>query len=187
LNKLIRFVKLTVTNQFINNYLLSSNQCKKFLVKDGITSSYFEIERNPGFFTKTRLEVISLKNRYPQIGESLSILKNFDHYQYLICTLIPNIADTDPFKKVLQKLRFMIICSFTKFIQLLNSNNFEQFEYWNVLSKKLLEIVAETVTYFRQGPKFNEILNDFKLDEELFIYFNLDIKKIDELLDQYYL
>ncbi|HET9805426.1 MAG TPA: hypothetical protein VFP49_00805 [Nitrososphaeraceae archaeon] len=173
--------------QLINKYLHSSNQCKKFLVKDGITSSYFEIERNPGFFTKTKLEVISLKNRYSQIGESLSILKNFDHYQYIICTLIPNIADTDPFKKLLQKIRFMIICSVTKFIELLHSNNFHQLEYWNLLSKKLLEAVAETVNYFRQGTKFEEILNDFKLDEELFIYFNLDIEKIDEVLDQFYL
>lgn len=178
---------MTVSIQFINNYLFSSNQCKKFLVKDGITSSYFEIERNPGFFTKTRLEVISIKKKHQQIGESLSILKNFDHYQYLICTLIPNIADTDPFKKVLQKIRFMIICSITKFIHLLNSNNFQQFEYWNFISKKLLKVVAETVNYFRQGTKFDEILNDIKLDEELFVYLNLDIEKIDKSLDQFYL
>lgn len=178
---------MTVSIQFINNYLFSSNQCKKFLVKDGITSSYFEIERNPGFFTKTRLEVISIKKKHQQIGESLSILKNFDHYQYLICTLIPNIADTDPFKKVLQKIRFMIISSITKFIHLLNSNNFQQFEYWNFISKKLLKVVAETVNYFRQGTKFDEILNDIKLDEELFVYLNLDIEKIDKSLDQFYL
>lgn len=178
---------MTVSIQFINNFLFSSNQCKKFLVKDGITSSYFEIERNPGFFTKTRLEVISIKKKHQQIGESLSILKNFDHYQYLICTLIPNIADTDPFKKVLQKIRFMIICSITKFTHLLNSNNFQQFEYWNFISKKLLKVVAETVNYFRQGTKFDEILNDIKLDEELFVYLNLDIEKIDKSLDQFYL
>lgn len=157
------------------------------MVKDGITSSYFEIESNPDFFSKTRLDVISLKNRWPQIGKSLSILKNFDHYQYIICTLIPNIADTDPFKKVLQKIRFMIIFSFTKFFQLLHTNDFEQVEYWNFLSKKLLEIVAETVNYFRQGTKFDEILNDFKLDEELFRYLELDIEKIDDVLDKYYL
>lgn len=178
---------MTVSIQFINNFLFSSNQCKKFLVKDGITSSYFEIERNPGFFTKTRLEVISIKKKHQQIGESLSILKNFDHYQYLICTLIPDIADTDPFKKVLQKIRFMIICSITKFIHLLNSNNFQQFEYWNFISKKLLKVVAETVNYFRQRTKFDEILNDIKLDEELFVYLNLDIEKIDKSLDQFYL
>ena len=62
-----------------------------------------------------------------------------------------------------------------------------QLEYWNFLSKKLLEVVAETVNYFRQDTKFDEILSDFKLDEELFIYFDLDIEKINEVLDQYYL
>jgi hypothetical protein len=117
----------------------------------------------------------------------LSILKNFDYYQYVICTLIPNIADTNPFKKVLQKIRFMIIFSFTKFFQLLDSNNFNQIEYWNFLSKKFLELVAETVNYFRQGAKFGEVLNDFKLDDELFIYFKLDREKIDKVLDQFYL
>jgi hypothetical protein len=95
--------------------------------------------------------------------------------------------DTDPFKKVLQKIRFMIISSITKFIHLLNSNNFQQFEYWNFISKKLLKVVAETVNYFRQGTKFDEILNDIKLDEELFVYLNLDIEKIDKSLDQFYL
>jgi hypothetical protein len=178
---------LSFSIQLINKYLLSSTNCKKFLVKDGITSSYFEIENNPGFFIKTRLDVISLKNRCPQIGKSLSILKNFDYYQYVICTLIPNIADTNPFKKVLQKIRFMIIFSFTKFFQLLDSNNFDQIEYWNFLSKKFLELVAETVNYFRQGAKFGEVLNDFELDDELFIYFKLDREKIDKVLDQFYL
>lgn len=178
---------LTVSNQFINKYLLSSNQCKKFLIKDGITSSYFEIERNPGFFTEIRLEVISLKNRYPQIGESLSILKNFDHYQYLICTLIPNIADTNPYKKLLQKIRFIIIFSFAKFLELLNDKKFDEIDYWNFLSKKLLEKVAEMVNYFRQGTKFEEILNEIKLDDELFHYLNIDKEIINEALDQFYL
>lgn len=77
----------------------------------------------------------------------------------------------------------MIISSITKFIHLLNSNNFQQFEYWNFISKKLLKVVAETVNYFRQGTKFDEILNDIKLDEELFVYLNLDIEKIDKSLD----
>jgi hypothetical protein len=117
----------------------------------------------------------------------LSILKNFDHYQYVICTLIPNIADADPFKKVLQKIRFMIISSFTKFFQLLHNNNFDQIENWNFLSKKFLEVLAETVNYFRQGTKFDEMLNDFKLDDELFIYLKLDKEKIDKVLDQFYL
>lgn len=179
--------KLSFSIQLINKYLLSSTNCKKFLVKDGITSSYFEIESNPGFFTKTRLDVTSLKNSCPQIGKSLSILKNFDHYQYVICTLIPNIADTDPFKKVLQKIRFMIISSLTKFFQLLQNNNYDQIEYWNFLSKQFLEVVAETVNYFRQGTKFDEMLNDFKLDDELFIYLKLDREKIDKVLDQFYL
>src|SRR5918999_337159 len=140
--------KLSFSIQLINKYLLSSTNCKKFLLKDGITSSYFEIESNPGFFTKSRLDVISLKNSCPQIGKSLSILKNFDHYQYVICTLIPNIDDTNPFKKVLQKIRFMIIFSFTKFFQLLHSNNFDQILYSYILRNNLIFLCCALSVYF---------------------------------------
>ncbi len=173
------------TNQF-NQYLDSSNCCKKFLIKDGIVSSYFEVETHPGFFTKTRCEVNSLKNSFQQIGESLSILKNFDSYQYLICQILPDIADINPFKKVLQKIRFILIISFTKFINLLHIQDFEAIQEWNIFSKKILEVVAEIVNSFRQGINFTEI-SDFKLDQEVSIFFSLDIERIDEELNRYYL
>lgn len=169
-----------------NNYL-SSSQCNKFLVKDGISSPFFEIKKHPGFFSETRLDVLSLRNKCPDIRTSLSILKNLDHYQYLICTLIPNIADTNPYKKLLQKIRFIIIFSFAKFLELLNDKKFDEIDHWNFLSKKLLEKVAEMVNYFRQGTKFDEILNEIKLDDELFHYLNIDKEIINEALDQFYL
>ena len=157
------------------------------MIKDGITSSYFEIETNPGFFRKTRYDIISLKNTFQQIGESLSILKNFDYYQYLICRMLFDIADINPFKKVFQKIRFMIICSFTKFISLLDFKDYETIKQWNILSKKTLELVAEIVNSYRQGVEFRDISNGFKLDHEFCTFFNLNIENIDEELNRYYL
>lgn len=157
------------------------------MIKDGITSSYFEIETNPGFFTKTRYDIIFLKNTFHNIGESLSILKNFDYYQYLICKMLPEIADTNPFKKVFQKIRFVIICSFAKFISLLETKDYVTITKWNILSKKNLELVAEMVNSYRQGIEFNNISNGFKFEDEICIFFNLNIDKIDEELNRYYL
>lgn len=157
------------------------------MIKDGITSSYFEIETNPGFFSKTKYDISSLKNVFQQIGESMSILKNFDYYQYLMCTIIPDISDTNPFKKVFQKVRFMIICSFTKFIFLLQLKDYETIKEWNIFSKKILELVADIVNSYRQGVGFREISTTFNLDQECCIFFNLDIEKIDEELNRYYL
>lgn len=157
------------------------------MIKDGITSSYFEIETNPGFFRKTRYDIISLKNTFQPIGESLSILKNFDYYQYLICRMLPDIADINPFKKVFQKIRFMIICSFTKFISLLDLKDYETIKQWNMLSKKTLELVAEIVNSYRQGVEFREISNDLKLDHEFCTFLNLNIENIDGELNRYYL
>jgi hypothetical protein len=177
---------LSFSIQLINNYL-SSPQCKKILVKDGISSPYLEIKKNPGFFSEIFLEVDSFKDKCPEIRTSFSILKNLDHYQYLICNLIPNTVDTDPYKKDLQKLRLLIIFLFAKFLELLNNKNYEQIEQWNLLSKKLLEIVSETVNYFRQGINFEEILNEIKLEDEFYHYLNLNKKIIDDILDHYYL
>lgn len=157
------------------------------MIKDGITSSYFEIETNPGFFTKTRYDIIFLKNTFQNIGESLSILKNFDYYQYLICKMLPEIADTNPFKKVFQRIRFVIICSFTKFISLLETKDYVTITKWNILSKKNLELVAEMVNSYRQGIEFSNISNGFKFEDEICIFFNLNIDKIDEELNRYYL
>ena len=157
------------------------------MIKDGITSSYFEIETNPGFFTKTRYDVIILKNTFQNIGESMSILKNFDYYQYIICKMLPEIADTNAFKKVFQKIRFVIICSFEKFISLLDMKDYETITKWNILSKKNLELVAEIVNSYRQGIEFSNISNGFKLEDEICIFFNLNSDKIDEVLNSYYL
>ena len=174
------------TNQF-KSYLQSSHSCKKFLIKDGIISSYFEIDSQPGFFPKSRWEVTVLKKSAQHIGESLSILKNFDYYQYLICTILPDIADTNHFKKLFQKIRFIIIISFAKFINLLLIKDMESVKKWNVFSNKTLEFGAEIVNSFRQGLKFSEISNDIKLDNEFYDFFNIDMVKIDEELNHYYL
>jgi len=117
----------------------------------------------------------------------MSIIKNFDYYQYLICKMLPEIADTNPFKKVFQKIRFVIICSFAKFISLLDIKDYETITKWNLLSKKNLESLAEIVNSYRQGIEFSYISNGFKLDEESCIFFNLNIEKIDEELNRYYL
>ena len=175
------------SDNMIHKYLNSYNRCKKILINDGIISSYFEVDRIPDFFNNTRLECNSLKSKYPEIGKSLSLLKNFDHYQYIICTLIPGIPDRDQFKKLLQKLRFLVICSITKFIQIFENNNFHQIEYWNLLSGKFLEMLTEIVNYFRNGSKFEEILNEVKIDDNFIKFLGLNLKRIDRVLDEFYL
>ena len=101
--------------------------------------------------------------------------------------MLPDIADMNPFKKVFQKVRFMIICSFTKFISLLDFKDYDTIKQWNILSKKTLELVAEIVNSYRQGVEFREISNGFKFDHEFCAFFNLNIENIDEELNRYYL
>jgi hypothetical protein len=101
--------------------------------------------------------------------------------------MLPDIADINPFKKVFQKVRFMIICSLTKFISLLDFKDYETIKQWNILSKKILELVAEIVNSYRQGVELTEISNGFKLDHEFCTFFNLNIENIDEELNRYYL
>ena len=63
----------------------------------------------------------------------------------------------------------------------------ESVKKWNVFSNKTLEFGAEIVNSFRQGLKFSESSNDIKLDNEFYDFFNIDMVKIDEELNHYYL
>jgi hypothetical protein len=48
-------------------------------------------------------------------------------------------------------------------------------------------MLAEIVNYFRNGSKFDEIYNEVKIDENFIKFFELDLERIDQVLDEYYL
>ena len=54
----------------------------------------------------------------PAIGDVASAAKNLDEYQFLICSLVPSLPDSNPSKMELQKYRVAIIAAFAKLVPL---------------------------------------------------------------------
>src|SRR5919112_1736961 len=99
-------------NEVISNVLLYSQGCSKFLEYDGISSRTFSLK---GFENKKLIyikDVKTLKNKVPMSGLALTLVKNFDEYQYIICNYIPNLSDDNVYKIKFQKIRILVFLFF---------------------------------------------------------------------------
>ncbi len=83
------------------------------------------------------------RSRFSGIGSTSSIAKNLDEYQYIICSEIQYLPDTNLFKKELQKYRIIIMASFAKLIPILSSQGSDtDLEEWNQFAQVLLTQVS---------------------------------------------
>ena len=79
-------------------WFISSEPCSKFLENDGISSRVFLLR---GFDNKKIInfkDVKTLRNNIPSSGLAITVVKNFDEYQYIICGYIPKLNDNNFFK-----------------------------------------------------------------------------------------
>ena len=106
----------------INKYIINDIKCHKLLSKDGITTQDLIIDKVEGLFEGIQVNTKSQRSLLPGIGIASGIVKNLDEYQYIICSEIRSIPDTNAYKKELQKSRIAIITSFAKLIPILHSN-----------------------------------------------------------------
>jgi hypothetical protein len=91
---------------------LSSSSCSKLLSGDGITTSDLTIKGVHGIFGPVSIDARSAKKGVPAIGDVASAAKNLDEYQFLICSMVPSLPDSNPSKMELQKYRVAIIAAF---------------------------------------------------------------------------
>jgi len=122
-----------------------------------------------------------------KIGESISIIKNLDYYQDLICKTIPNLADNNPLKIILQKLRILMIGAFSKLSRLICCLDKKGIEDWNKISGSLLEIVSTTIVSYRSNNVLENHQSALDKATSFFIFFELDLERIDDALKDLYL
>ena len=68
-----------------------------------------------------------------------SIAKNLDEYQYIVCSEVRSLPDSNPFKKELQKYRIIIMTSFAKLIPILSSlGSDKDLQEWNRFAQVLI-------------------------------------------------
>jgi len=90
-------------------------------------------------FDAASLDARSAKKSNPEVGQTASVAKNLDEYQFLICSLVPSLPDSNRSKLQLQKYRIGIVAAFAMLAALLKEVRPEALAQWNRHAKSLLE------------------------------------------------
>src|SRR5919112_1040877 len=138
-------------NEVISNVLLYSQGCSKFLESDGISSRTFSLKG----FDNVKLiyfkDVKILKSKVPTAGLALTLVKNFDEYQYIICNYIPQLNDDDIYKIKFQKIRILIFLFFYTLSKIINESvEPNALEKWIKEANSLLIEISQIILDYRE-------------------------------------
>jgi hypothetical protein len=186
----------SLINDILSNVVLSSKSCSKFLENDGISSRIFLLR---GFDNKKIInfkDVKTLRNNIPSSGLAITIVKNFDEYQYIICNYIPKLNDNNLFKIKFQKIRILIFLFFYSFSKILvDITGPSALDEWIREANSMLVETSQIILDYRESIKngdanslnSNQILNqNDKLKKDYFNYFEMSEDKIDKILYSIY-
>ncbi len=162
---------------------LSSSSCSKLLLGDGITSFDLTIKGVSGLFGAVSIDVRSTRKIVPAIGDVASAAKNLDEYQFLICSLVPSLPDSNPSKIELQKYRVAIIAAFAKLVPLLISKDIRQEDLvqWSKHAKALVEETSDAYLKANSNSKMQVALH-----EDAFEYFEVPVDRVQAALRAFY-
>lgn len=162
---------------------LSSSSCSKLLSGDGITTSDLTIKGVHGIFGPVSIDTRSAKKGVPAIGDVASAAKNLDEYQFLICSMVPSLPDSNPSKVGLQKYRVAIIAAFAKLVPLLLLKSIRQDDLvqWSKHAKALLEETSDTYLKANSNSKLQ-----IASHKDAFEYFEVPEDKVQVALRAFY-
>lgn len=171
-------------NKIVDKYIINNSKCHKLLSSDGITSQDLVIEKIGGVLEGIRLNTRSEIRFLPNIATASGIAKNLDEYQYIICSEVREMPDTNSYKCELQKYRIAIITSFGKLISILLLKSDKELQQWNYFARILLTQISEIVVKVRLKQNgHHNINNDLK---SMFNFFSLSESDVDSLLQSIY-
>jgi hypothetical protein len=136
-----------------------------------------------GIFEPVSIDARSTKKSVPAVGDVASAAKNLDEYQFLICSLVPSLPDSNPSKMELQKYRVAIIAAFAKLVPmlLLKSMRQDDLVQWSKHAKALLEETSDT--YLKANSNSNLQIASHK---DAFEYFEVPVDKVQVALRAFY-
>jgi len=168
---------VTVLLNIIVSRLLTGSACRKMLDGDGITTPELSIRGMQGIFDSVSIDVQLARKSIPAIGETSSIAKNLDEYQFRICSLIPSLPDSDLSKLQLQKYRVAITASFAKLATFLKEIRQADLVQWNRHGQLLLEETSEAYVKAKSNAK-----SQLSSHKEAFEFFGVPEDRIDAAL-----
>lgn len=181
----------------ISQTLLASKPCTKLLEFDGISSNRLVLRDQSGKLLLSVKNVPSLKNKIEGLGNSFTIIKNFDEYQFLLCSYVPALSDQSIFKFKFQKVRLLIFLFINRLTNMLVTHESMGSNTLLTLNKSGNSILLETsdlIQQFRENnsPKSYElnIKKDFSKQIDLkidhFLTFNIEEKEVNRILFSLY-
>src|SRR5919197_1821213 len=170
----------------ITKYIINDAKCHKLLSSDGITSRDLAIEKVNGLFDGIRLDTKSEVTVLQNIVKASGIAKNLDEYQYIVCSEVRDIPDTNPYKKELQKYRIAIIASIAKLVSILLSRCDKDLQSWSYFAQILLTQISELLLNLRlKQDKLGNINKN--LSKSTFDYLGLPESHVDMILQSIYI
>jgi hypothetical protein len=110
-------VPSSILNAVISRRLVDSS-CVRMLFVDEITTPDLTVKGAQRVFGAVLVDVRVARKSVPAMDEAASAAKNLDEYQFMICSLVPSIPDSNSSKMQLQKYHVAIIASFAKLMPL---------------------------------------------------------------------
>jgi hypothetical protein len=177
----------SLLNIIVQRLFYHNLQCRRLISSDGITTRNFTIDSLHGIFEGVSIDAQLSRRNILSLGNTLSIAKNLDEYQFKICLEIPSIPDSDPVKLQLQKFRIAIIASFAILgMRLMSSDANKELRKWNSFATVLLRKTSEFVTNLKANKRsVLENYDDSHL-QETFEFFEVPIRDIGKALANIY-
>jgi hypothetical protein len=141
--------------------------------------------------------VPALKEKISGLGISITIIKNLDEYQFLICKYIPNLSDQNIFKFKFQKIRLLIFLFVSKFTITLIENRDQSSTKLHDLNKSgngILKETSELIQLFRSTStnekididKSKNFEDQINLQHDYFIDFDHNESEVNKILFSIY-
>lgn len=183
----------------VSQILSTSKPCKKQLEFDGISSNRFILRNQVGKLILGIKNVPILKDKIIGLGNSITIVKNFDEYQYLLCSHILTLSDESIWKFKFQKIRILIYLYIDKMTRLLvdrqpKTMRDKTFDTLNRTGNDILLETSELIQQFRETkpaeiPKLDakkDLNLQINLKKDHFAIFQIKEKEINDILFSYY-
>jgi hypothetical protein len=189
----------SLLDDVISNVVLSSKTCNRYLESDGISSRVFLLKSFDNKKLINYKDVKILRNKIPSVGVAITIVKNFDEYQYILCDYVPKLNDNNFYKIKFQKIRILIFLFFKSLSTFLieNADNNILTEWIREANSLLME-TSQIILDYREtlrnsddkstssATAINTLPKNDKLKRDYFNYFGSSEEKIDELLYSIY-
>jgi hypothetical protein len=159
---------------------IGGSECRKLLSNDGMTSPFLTIKAMSGVFGAVSIDARAARKSMPGIGDTCSIAKNLDDYQFLICSLAHSLPDNSQYKLYLQKYRVAIAAAFAGLVVVLQKQS-DELGNWNRHARLFLEETSEA--YVKAKSKADLRVSTHA---EVFEYFGIPEGAIDAALRAFY-